>query len=146
MTDTPQFCGHPRDAALSVLARARPDRTATLAESLLDPLGAVEVITSRSGLVMVPMRDTVHGTDFHLGEVLVSEAHIRAAGCLGYGMVTGRDLTRAMSMAVIDAAGQAGIAIPAITDFLNAEAAHQQAEDTQRLRDIAATRVDLETL
>jgi alpha-D-ribose 1-methylphosphonate 5-triphosphate synthase subunit PhnG len=51
-----------------------------------------------------------------------------------------------MSMAVIDAAGQAGIALPAITDFLSAEAAHQQAQDTKRLRDIAATRVDLETL
>ena len=145
MTDTPQFCGHPRDAALGVLARARPDRAAVFAESLLDPLGAVEVITSRSGLVMVPMRDTVHGTDFHLGEVLVSEAHIRADGAEGYGMIVGRDLEQAMAMALVDAAGAAGLAGPDIAAFVQTEARRIAARDEARLRDVEATRVEMET-
>ena len=65
---------------LDVLARADVARLMALAETLLPLLGAVEVVQSRTGLVMLPMRDTVHGTDFHLGEVLVAEAHLRAMG------------------------------------------------------------------
>ena len=79
--------------ALNLLARARPEGLKALAESLLDGLGEITVITNRTGLVMVPMRDTVENVDFHLGEVLVSEAQIAdPTGHIGYGMVTGRDL------------------------------------------------------
>lgn len=97
--------GQPRDHAqvLAVLARARPAPLKELAERLLDTMGELQVIENRTGLVMLPMRDSVQAVDFHLGEVLVSEAHIRdGAGNVGYGMVTGRDLERAMAMAVVD--------------------------------------------
>ena len=84
---------------LGILARARPGPLKALAESLLDQLGDLTVIANRTGLVMVPMRDTVENVDFHLGEVLVSEAHIAdAEGRVGYGMITGRDLERAMAL------------------------------------------------
>lgn len=131
-------------AMLGILARADAGRLAALAEALLPGLGEVEVIQSRTGLVMLPMRDTVQGTDFHLGEVLVAEAHIRASGTEGYGMVIGRDMTRAMAMAVVDAAA-ARAALPEIAAFLREEAAVQAAADTARLREIEATRVDMET-
>ncbi len=72
--------------ALNVLARAEPAGLKALAENLLESLGDIEVLGNRTGLVMVPMRDTVENVDFHLGEVLVSEAHITdAAGAIGYG-------------------------------------------------------------
>lgn len=129
---------------LGVLARADATRLAALAEDLLPGLGAVEVLHSRTGLVMLPMRDTVQGTDFHLGEVLVAEAHIRAGGTEGYGMVVGRDLERAMAMAVVDAAATLS-QTPEIRRFLHSEAEAQAAEDTARLRQIEATRVDMET-
>jgi alpha-D-ribose 1-methylphosphonate 5-triphosphate synthase subunit PhnG len=129
---------------LDIVARADAARLAALAESLLPRLGAVEVLHSRTGLVMLPMRDTVQGTDFHLGEVLVAEAHIRAGGTEGYGMVVGRDLERAMAMAVVDAAAALG-QTPDIRRFLQAEAEAQVAEDTARLRQIEATRVNMET-
>lgn len=129
---------------LDILARANVGRLTELAEGLLAALGPVEVVQSRTGLVMLPMRDTVLGTDFHLGEVLVAEAHIRAAGTEGYGVVVGRDLDRAMAMAVVDAAASLG-QTPEIRAFLHREAAEQAATDTARLREVEATRVDMET-
>lgn len=134
-------------AALNALARMAPERIKAEAEAILPALGAVEVLQSRTGLVMLPMRDTVQGTDFHLGEVLVAEAHLRLVDhdVEGYGMTVGRDLEQAMAMALIDAARAAGVALERI-DALIAETAAQQAEaDRDTLRRIEATRVDMET-
>lgn len=138
--------GSDHAAHLAILARARPERLTALAETLLDTMGDITVVTNRTGLVMVPMRDTVENVDFHLGEVLVSEAHIHdAAGHVGYGMITGRDLERAMAMAVIDlhltSAGQN----QTVTSFLAEEAALLAAQDDQRMRQVEATRVEMET-
>lgn len=131
---------------LGILARARPDRLKALAETLLDGMGEISVLANRTGLVMVPMRDTVENVDFHLGEVLVSEAHITdAAGHVGYGMLTGRDLERAMAMAVVDLRIAALGQDPEITDFLAQERAHLAAEDDTRMRQVEATRVEMET-
>lgn len=129
---------------LAVLARADVARLTAFAESVLPQLGTVEVVQSRTGLVMLPMRDTVQGTDFHLGEVLVAEAHLRASGVEGYGMVVGRDLERAMAMAVVDAAASLG-QTPEILAFLRFEASAIAASEAARLREIEATRVDMET-
>jgi len=128
---------------LSALARAEDAPLKAVAEAMLPELGDIEVVASRTGLVMLPMRDTVQGTDFFLGEVLVAEAHIRARGVEGYGMVTGRDLERAMAVAVLDAAHALGLS--AAAGFAAAEAARQEAADRETLRRIEATRVDMET-
>lgn len=131
---------------LDILARARPERLKQHAESLIEGLGDISVITNRTGLVMVPMRDTVDNVDFHLGEVLVSQAHIAdRAGHVGYGMVTGRDLERAMAMAVIDLCVAAQGRDQATAAFLAEERAHQAAADAQRMRQVEATRVEMET-
>lgn len=132
--------------ALTVLARARPEPLKALAEAMLDRLGDIAVIANRTGLVMVPMRDTVDNVDFHLGEVLVSEAHIAdAQGRLGYGMITGRDLERAMAMAVIDLSLTADPDAAAVTHFIETERQHQAALDDALLRRVEATRVEMET-
>jgi alpha-D-ribose 1-methylphosphonate 5-triphosphate synthase subunit PhnG len=141
--------GHDRTAhaeALNLLARARPDGLKALAERLLEQLDDIAVIANRTGLVMVPMRDTVENVDFHLGEVLVSQAHIAdAGGHIGYGMVTGRDLERAMAMAVIDLAMAVAPATEAITQFMASERAHLALRDDHRMRRVEATRVEMET-
>ncbi|MDB5528131.1 MAG: phnG [Devosia sp.] len=132
--------------ALSLLARARPERLKALAEGLLDGLGEITVIANRTGLVMVPMRDTVENVDFHLGEVLVSEAHIAdATGRIGYGMITGRDLERAMAMAVVDLALAAEPNADAIQGFIETERMHLAELDAERMRRVEATRVEMET-
>ena len=132
--------------ALNLLARARPEGLKALAESLLDGLGEITVITNRTGLGMVPMRDTVENVDFHLGEVLVSEAHIADGnGRAGYGMITGRDLERAIAMAVIDLALAIQPTSDPITQFLATERAHLAQLDDARMRRVEATRVEMET-
>jgi alpha-D-ribose 1-methylphosphonate 5-triphosphate synthase subunit PhnG len=138
--------GNAHGEMLDILARARPDRLKHHAEALLTEMGGITVIANRTGLVMVPMRDTVGQVDFHLGEVLVSEAHITdPAGHVGYGMVTGRDLERAMAMAVIDLAVAARGRDATTAQFLAEEQAHQAHADAERMRQVEATRVEMET-
>ncbi|QRM33263.1 phosphonate C-P lyase system protein PhnG [Microvirga sp. VF16] len=133
--------------ALDILAASRPAETKALAERILDELGDVSVITNRTGLAMLPYQDTVKGTAFHLGEVLVAEAHIQVPdrGVDGFGAVVGRDLEHAMAMAVIDAAIAAGHRTDTILEFLDTEHAHQRDSDRERLRKVEATRVQMET-
>ena len=131
---------------LSILARARPAPLKALAETLLEQLGDITVITNRTGLVMVPMRDTVENVDFHLGEVLVSEAHIAdLAGRVGYGMITGRDLERAMAMAVVDLFLAVDPGTDTVMHFLETEQLHLAALDEAMMRRVEATRVEMET-
>ena len=130
---------------LSVLARADAARLKTFAETLIAGLGEIEVRHSRTGLVMLPMRDTAGGTAFHLGEVLMSEAHISAGDLEGYGMRRGRDLEAAMAMALVDLAVAKGVAMTQCQGFCAQEAASQAREDHDTLRRIEATRVDMET-
>jgi alpha-D-ribose 1-methylphosphonate 5-triphosphate synthase subunit PhnG len=140
----PDRLGH--GEILGILARARVDGVKVLAEQMLEHLGDIEVRSNRTGLVMVPMRDTVENVDFHLGEVLVSEAHIaNAKGHVGYGMITGRDLERAMAMAVVDLALASGTKREAIEQFIATERAHQSAADVELMRRVEATRVEMET-
>lgn len=150
MRDAGTETGHA--AVLDTLAAMDPAALKAEAEAILPLLGPVEVLASRSGLVMLPMRDTVQGTDFLLGDVLVAEAHLRLTcpdkdghGVEGYGMVTGRDLERAMAMALIDAALAAGIETDRLTAFVTAAAAALAAADAETLRRIEATRVEMET-
>ncbi|MEL6573158.1 MAG: phosphonate C-P lyase system protein PhnG [Pseudomonadota bacterium] len=145
MPDPQTLANHPHDAMLSILAKADGDRIKAFAETLIPQLGDLEVLENRTGFVMLPMRDTAQGTNFHVGEVLVSEARIAAGGQDGYGMRRGRDLEAAMAMALVDLAVAQGVAHDACTAFLDQEASAQAAADNDRLRRVEATRVDMET-
>ena len=133
------------DAVLGTLARADRGRLAAFAETLIPDLGEIEVLHSRTGLVMLPMRDTAQGVAFHLGEVLVSEAHIRSGDAQGYGMRRGYDLEAAMAMALVDLALGLGVASEACERFCKTETAELAAADTETLRRVEATRVNMET-
>lgn len=150
MTSQFQHAGPPGEdhaRRLETLARADEAALKAFAEELLPALGEIDVIQSRTGLAMLPMRDTVQGTDFHLGEVLVAEAHVRllSTGAEGYGMIVGRDLERAMAMAIVDAAGSIETLAGRIGSFVEDEALKIVAADAERLRAVEATRVDMET-
>ena len=150
MNETPQTAAAGRFShadTLDILARADAGRIKAFAEKLLDNLGPVEVLASRTGLAMLPYVDTVQGTAFHLGEVLMAEAHIRLQkkAVEGYGAVVGRDLEQAMAMAVTDASLAADIATAEIATFLADEHRLQMQADDARLRKVEATRVRMET-
>jgi len=137
--------GWSHDRMLDVLARADAEALKACAEPLLGHLPDIAVIENRTGLVMLPMRDTAQGTHFHLGEVLMSEARIAAAGQDGYAMRRGRDLEAAMAMAVIDLAVALGVGHGPVAAFLEDASAAQAAEDEATLRRVEATRVYMET-
>ena len=146
MTNAPQdLAGWTHDALLSVLARADAEHLKAFAEPLIAHVPDITVLENRTGLVMLPMRDTAQGTHFHLGEVLVAEARVTGAGQEGYGMRRGRDLEAAMAMALVDLIIAAGIAHDACAAFLDAQAEAQEAADRDTLCRVEATRVDMET-
>lgn len=130
---------------LSILSRAPAQAVKDLAEALIPELGPIEVLRNRTGLVMLPMNDAVTGTTFYLGEVLVAEAHVRAAGAEGYAACLGRDLHQALAIALLDAAYAGGRATERIGAFVQAQAAALAEDDARLLHEVAATRVDLET-
>ncbi len=146
-TGNPVNASYTHAQALDILAASRPAHIKAAAEKVLDTLGEVDVVVNRTGLAMLPLIDTVRSTAFHLGEVLVSEAHIRVPdrAVEGYGAVVGRDLEHAMGMAVIDAAIAANHQAALILELLNAERRHQEEEDRQLLQKVEATRVQMET-
>lgn len=135
----------PHSETLTILARSGAEALKSFGETLIPQLGALEVRKSQTGLVMVPMRDTAQGTSFHLGEVLVSEAHIVQGETHGYGMRRGRDLEAAMAMALIDLALQADVAQQECSAFVAEQQSKHLSEDYDRLCRIEATRVDMET-
>ena len=135
----------PHSDTLSILARAEAEALKSFGEKLLAELDEIEVLSSRAGLVMLPMRDTAQGTAFHLGEVLVSEAHIRMGPQEGYGMRRGRDLEAAMAMALVDLALESGRALESCTAFVAGQARAQAEQDDATLRRVEATRVAMET-
>jgi len=131
---------------LTVLSQAPLDAVKLLADNILPALGQVTVLQNRTGLVMLPYTDNADGTVFHLGEVLVSEAHIRLEnGTEGYGMCLGRDVVQALGIAVLDAALTANIMSAPIRTFIKAQAEAQVAADEQLLRAVESTRVDMQT-
>ncbi|MEL6594317.1 MAG: phosphonate C-P lyase system protein PhnG [Pseudomonadota bacterium] len=133
------------DDTLSVLARADAIQLKSFAETLIPDLGEIEVLQSQSGLVMLPMRDTAKGVAFHLGEVLMSEAHIRKGEVQGYGMRRGHDLEASMAMALVDLAMATDVRRADCKAFCDAQADALQQADDDVLRRVEATRVNMET-
>lgn len=131
---------------LTILTHAPAEQVKLMAEALLDSVGEITVLVNRTGLVMLPYTDTVKGSRFHLGEVLVSESHVRiGTGAEGYAACMGRDLEQSLAIALIDAALQTGTATEALMAFVMAQAEAQRAVDEELLREVETTRVELET-
>jgi alpha-D-ribose 1-methylphosphonate 5-triphosphate synthase subunit PhnG len=135
-------------AILSLLCRAPAPAVKALADQILPTLaqqGSLEVVHNRTGLVMLPYRETVQGVLFHLGEALVAEGQVRQAGFTGYGACLGRDLEQALAVALLDLAVQQGVGLDKIRPFLAEESLRQQTLQDQLLRKVEATRVQMET-
>lgn len=132
---------------LSVLSQAPASEVKQFADSLIPELDKIEVLHNRTGLAMLPMREPVQGATFYLGEVLLAEAHVRLTGkdIEGYAACLGRDVEHALAIALIDAANTAGLAQGMIADFVVAQAAKLKAADGHLLRQVEATRVEMET-
>lgn len=131
---------------LSVLTHSPAEAVKQLAEAVIPHLDQIDVLQNRTGLVMLPYTDSKEGKAFHLGEILVAEAHIRIeTGAEGYGMILGRDLEFAMAVAVLDAALTANIEAERINEFVEEQTEAQAQADNLLLRQVEATRIEMET-
>jgi len=130
---------------LSTLSNVPAERIKPFVDSILPDLGEVEVLSNRTGLVMLPYTDSVQNTTFHLGEVLVSEARVRLGDQEGYGACLGRDLEQSLAIAILDAALQADRLADPIWHFVRGEKSRQKQADDALLRQVEATRAEMET-
>jgi alpha-D-ribose 1-methylphosphonate 5-triphosphate synthase subunit PhnG len=77
---------------------------------LLELFADQELVVTRApkcGLIMMTVQDSF-GSDFHLGEVLVTEAAVSLGGIEGFGMVAGEEPRKALARAAADAVLRAG--------------------------------------
>jgi len=98
-------------------------------------------------LVMIKQKESARNTAFFLGEVLVTEARVLLEGATGIGLVQGHDAEKALDLALIDGALQAGLAETQgwLGEFLAAEGeitAQRAAQD----REVLASRVEFESM
>ncbi|WP_291431222.1 phosphonate C-P lyase system protein PhnG [Deinococcus sp.] len=133
---------------LSTLTAAPATEVKTLANTVLPQLaaqGELDVVHNRTGLVMLPYRDTVQGTTFHLGEALVAQGQVQQGDFTGYGVVLGRDLEQALAVALLDLALQQDVAKERIFAFMRDAQAEQRQVTDLLLRKVESTRVQMET-
>lgn len=131
---------------LTILTHAPAEEVKQLAETVIPQLGDILVLQNRTGLVMLPAVDTAEGETFHLGEVLVAQAHVRlGTGVEGYAMCVGRDLEQVMAIALLDAALISNIMSEEILSFVAGQSEIQRFADDTLLRQVQATRIEMET-
>ena len=131
---------------LTILTHAPAAEVKQLAEQAIPQLGDILVLQNCTGLVMLPAIDSAEGTTFHLGEVLVAQAHIRLGnGVEGYAICVGRDLEQAMAIALLDAALSSQIMTQKILGVVSEQAELQHQADERLLRQVQATRIEMET-
>lgn len=131
---------------LTILTHSPAEAVKLLADEIIQHLGEIIVLQNRTGLVMLPYTDSAKGSQFHLGEVLVAEAHVRLEnGVEGYAACTGRDLLQALAVALLDTALQSNIQRETIFAFISEQQTIQQGEDDLLLRQVESTRIEMET-
>lgn len=135
---------------LSILSQSPADGVVRLAEHILGQLGSVQVLHNRTGIAMLPYRDSAKGVTFHLSEVLIAEARVRCAlpdGRVadGYGACLGRDIQHALAIALVDVAFRSSIATGEIQAFVDEQLAELERRDAHLLANVERTRVEMET-
>jgi alpha-D-ribose 1-methylphosphonate 5-triphosphate synthase subunit PhnG len=132
---------------LSILTQTPPEDIKTFTETLLPELGHIDVQQNRTGLVMLPYQDTAQGATFHLGETLVAEALVTLEHhqTQGYAACLGRDLEQALAVAILDACLSADVFTQQIEAFVEVQRSKQQDAQTLLMRQVEATRVEMET-
>lgn len=149
----PETGGHAaddRNRRFEIFSQADAEPLHLLAEAVLGEVGDLPVdVTSppRPGVLMLRMREPVHGVVFNAGEVLVTEAAVTVGGEPGHGVRLGRAPETALAAAILDAALAAGHPLaPRIIALLDEQAAVIAGRDAQSWQAVASTRVEFEEM
>jgi len=101
----------------------------------------------RTGLVMLTVKDSFN-TDFHLGEVLVTDARVSCCGVEGFGMVVGESPRKAIARAAADAVLRSTGCV--VKDRLTEIIVSEQNKRNRRLTEssalVAATKVNFDLM
>lgn len=131
----------------SALAVADDTAVRELAERILEAAGAVEVLTGpRAATMLVEMTESVQEQRFYLGEVVVSQASVSVQGSRGDALVIGRDLERALAVAVCDAAADAGVLAEEVAALVQRSESAAAAARRHESATVAATKVSFEVI
>lgn len=138
--------GRSRDEWQSVLIRM--DGRAI--ERLLQILSRENIVVRKgpeTGFLMMTARDASEN-DFHIGEVLVTEAEVDYGGQPGYAIVMGNDPEKALARAAVEAilAGGDIALVGRIEKILSVEAKKQAAASRRASDLLAGTKVNFEMM
>nr|MBA2682756.1 phosphonate C-P lyase system protein PhnG [Ktedonobacteraceae bacterium] len=125
----------------AILAHSSEEQLSHLASLVLRAYAASQVRLLRGpqqGLVMLRVMETVANSQFHAGEILVTEVRLELDGQFGYGMVIGDSPRRAMAVALVDAALRKDESVARQLKQELATLQQQLRLNQQRLYDIAA--------
>ena len=97
-----------REDHAAALAAVDPDRITEIANRIIRRATVEPLAPPRDGLMLLQMRDSVAGAAFHLGEIPVTQVHLRlsdgAREAEGGAALMSDDLDRVTRIAVLDAA------------------------------------------
>jgi alpha-D-ribose 1-methylphosphonate 5-triphosphate synthase subunit PhnG len=119
-------------------------------ERLLQILSRENIVVRRgpeTGFLMMTARDASEN-DFHMGEVLVTEAEVDYCGRRGYAIVMGNEPEKAMVRAAVEVilAGGDMALVGRIERILSVEAKKQTAASRRASDLLASTKVNFETM
>jgi alpha-D-ribose 1-methylphosphonate 5-triphosphate synthase subunit PhnG len=145
-TEAPAEIRSLRARLQDVIADTDDEMLAPLMKAL-KPLGINLLRPPAAGLIMMKVKSS-HGTVFHLGEVLVTEARVSCADRTGYGCCMGERMDGAVALACLDALGQ-GADTGRLDDVTSA--VHRICRETLRKREMdtqmaAVTQVDFRSM
>lgn len=120
---------------------------AQLAQSIIDTYECREIIAPQYGLTMIKMRESAKNSLFYIGEVLITEAKVEIANCIGIGIVVGMKDELAKHLAIIDAAYKADLPETAIWESQLIEAEQMiKKEQAKKQAELLKTKVNFETM
>lgn len=106
------------------------------------------ILPPRTGLLMLTLQDSL-ATDFHVGEVLVTEARVLYHGSEGFGMVTGEAPRRALASAAADAVlrcPESTVIQKSLVSLLLQEEMRQKTRQDEQANLVAATTVNFDLM
>ena len=102
----------------------------------------------RAGLIMMTVKDSL-AVNFHLGEVLVTEAEVLLRGERGYGLIIGEEPRKALARAAADAllrCGRPVLLCKQVSDCLERSRQRQNTKYAEEAALVASTRVNFDLM
>jgi alpha-D-ribose 1-methylphosphonate 5-triphosphate synthase subunit PhnG len=131
-----------REQRFEAIAVAQASDLTPLADAVLADTEVAVIRGPTAGMVMLQARESVEGSRFNLGEVLVTEALVAIGAHQGYALVQGMAHELALAGAICDAAVEAAHPVSArILDVLHAAEVRAGAAGRAAWARVAGTRV-----